>query len=106
MFASMLMKKIIKKAAEEHPVIISGNCINNIQNHFSCSVCGDSCKEGVFVAKEPRFDKCTNCNLCSVACPAQTILPSALITRKIVGNIEAKKEKYMFIAIKGTGLMI
>ncbi len=103
MITSMLIKKIFTKVAEDHPVILSDNCINNVQRRFSCSVCADSCHENVFTEYGPRFDKCTNCNLCLVTCPAQAILPPVFLMQQIISNIEAKKENVYVYCHKRDG---
>ena len=103
MLDSILMK-MVAKAAAEHPIIISDHCINKTQKYFSCTVCADQCKEDVFRDREPRFDRCTNCNLCSAACPAQAIMPSAALMRQIISNVEAKKDQVYVYCHKRKGL--
>lgn len=104
MIVSMLMKKVINKAGEEHPIRLSGSCINNLQGNLSCSICAGVCKEDVYAGNEPRYDKCINCNLCSAACPAQTILPSAFFRQQICSSIEDGREKVYIYCHKRNGI--
>jgi NAD-dependent dihydropyrimidine dehydrogenase PreA subunit len=103
MLASILMQKLFAKATENYPVI-SDNCIKNMQRHYSCSVCTDTCKEKVFMEDGPHFGKCTNCNLCLVACPVQAILPPAFLMQQIIRNVETNKNYVHVYCRKRDGL--
>jgi len=91
-FTSMLIRKMVR-SSEKHPSIAPGGCIKNFNLNISCSACADVCKEKVFSAVPPRYDQCTNCNLCLTVCPTQAILPAPSFLQQIINHMEAEKKR-------------
>jgi ferredoxin len=103
MFASFLTKRIADKAMTEHPVLLSDYCVNMTRQNSSCANCEDICEKNVFSEYEPRFDRCTNCNLCLAVCPTQAIMPPAFFLRRIIRYIETEKDKVYVACRKRDG---
>lgn len=72
---------------ENHPLIVSGACVNSKQRKYSCTKCRDICPEGVYGADGPAWERCKNCNLCVAGCPAQAICPSSTVLKNFLRTL-------------------
>lgn len=83
MVTSMIMKKVANKISEEHPTVHRRGCINALKGYEVCTTCSEICVNGVYPGTRGKYENCTNCNICTVRCPTQTIMPSTSLIQQV-----------------------
>ena len=74
-----LLLEVIKKNAEDHPLINLAHCVNRRQRRFECRKCVQMCPKQVYdkeLAVKPKWEECQNCGLCVTVCASRCIAPS------------------------------
>lgn len=91
MLSSLFARKVINCLADDHLVINTQKCLNNIKGYSDCTICHDTCPDEIIGKEHADYSKCMNCNLCGAVCPTQAIHPANSLIKTVLDNINAER---------------
>ena len=92
--------------SERHPVRLDEFCLNVKQRKHTCTVCTEVCPRDINVhEKQPRWLRCTNCNLCVNACPTQALHESSTSFNNIYSLLNAEEDTVVLACERYEGVV-